>query len=365
MNETAYLIALSRAKEIGASTLKTLIEHFGSPSNVFGADIKEIKSVPHIGEKRAKALEEAIRGFSLKNILSEIDSLRARNINILTYFDKDYPQQLKEIPSPPLVLYIKGEIRPEDRFAIAVVGSRRPTHYGHSVAEKLSEELSSMGLTIISGLARGIDTASHIASLRSGGRTIAVLGSGIDVPYPPENKGLMQRIIASGAVISEFPPESGPSKETFPQRNRIISGLSLGVLVVEASRDSGALITASHAIEQGREVFAIPGSIYSETSGGTNELIKKGAKIVTSAKDIVEELSPLLKGFIKVSKERVRAEVSSEEKAICDILSGEPVHVDEILKTSGLSAQKALALLLELELKGIVRQAEGKRFYLA
>jgi len=365
MNETACLIALSRAKEIGASTLKTLIEHFGSASNIIEANLKEIKNIRGIGEKRAKALEEAIKGFSLKNILSEIDSLRARNINILSYLDRDYPQQLKEIPSPPLLLYIKGEIRPEDRFAIAVVGSRKPTHYGFSVAEKLSEELSSMGLTVISGLARGIDTASHIASLRCGGRTIAVLGSGIDVPYPPENKGLMKRIAISGAVVSEFPPEAGPSKETFPQRNRIISGLSLGVLVVEASRGSGALITASHAIEQGKEVFAIPGSIYSETSGGTNELIKKGAKIVTSAKDIVEELSGLLKGFIKLSKEMVRAEVSSEEKAICDILSREPVHVDEILKTSGLPAQKALALLLELELKGIVRQAEGKRFYLA
>ncbi len=243
------------------------------------------------------------------------------------------------------------------------MGSRKPTPYGAAVAHGMAKELSAIGLTVVSGLARGIDTAAHTGALVSG-RTIAVMGSGLDVPYPPENKLLMERISESGFVVTEFPPGTKPLKENFPRRNRLISGLSLGVLIVEAAADSGALITARHAHAQGREVFSVPGNISSPASTGTNELIRGGAKVVVSAKDILKELAPVLKGFIKSGK-KAKIEITEEEKALCDILSGEPVHVDEILRAAGMPPQKALSLLLGLELKGVIRQMEGKRFHLA
>jgi len=246
---------------------------------------------------------------------------------------------------------------------VAVVGSRKPTPYGAAVAHGMAKELSAIGLTVVSGLARGIDTAAHTGALISG-RTIAVMGSGLDVPYPPENKGLMERISADGFVMTEFPPGTKPLKENFPRRNRLISGLSMGVLIVEAGADSGALITARHARAQGKEVFSVPGNISSPASTGTNELIRGGAKVVVSAKDILKELAPVLKGFIK-SEKKAKIEITEEEKALCDILSGEPVHVDEILRAAGMPPQKALPVLLGLELKGVIRQMEGKRFYLA
>jgi DNA processing protein len=271
---------------------------------------------------------------------------------------------LRETDGAPVVLYAKGQLKPQDKYAFALVGSRKPTPYGVSVAETISERLASMGFTIVSGMARGIDAAAHRGVLRSGGRTIAVLGSGLDVPYPPEHKGLMQKIASSGVVFSELLPGAPPDKENFPKRNRLISGLSLGVLVVEATAKSGSLITAGYALEQGREVFAVPGNITSVNAQGTNELIRKGAVLTRNAEDIVEELAPLLKGFIR-SDNSERAEISEEEKKISAVLSGEPSHIDAISRQSSLPASRVLGLLLGLELKGIVRQTTGKRFYLA
>jgi DNA processing protein len=271
---------------------------------------------------------------------------------------------LREIEDAPMVIYLKGDTQPQDRYAIAIVGSRKPTHYGESVAENISEELASMGFTIVSGMARGIDALSHKGALSAGGRTIAVLGSGLDVPYPSENKMLMDRIASSGCVISEFPPGTPPDKENFPRRNRLISGLSLGTLVIEATSESGSLITARYALEQGREVFAVPGNITSSTSEGTNELIKKGAILARKAEDIIEELAPVLKGYIR-SKDKVKVEVTEEEKNLCNLLSGEPKQIDIISRESGLPSSKVLGILLGLELKGAVRQTTGKRFYLA
>jgi DNA processing protein len=221
-----------------------------------------------------------------------------------------------------------------------------------------------MGFTVVSGMARGIDSLSHNGALKTGGRTIAVLGSGIDIPYPPENKGLMEKIAASGFVVSEFPPGTPPDKENFPRRNRLISGLSLGVLVIEATADSGSLITARYAIEQGREVFSVPGNVTSPASEGTNDLIKKGAVLTRNAEDIVAELAPVLKGFIKV-KDKVKIEVTDEEKQLCNLLSGDPKQIDLISRESGLPTSRVLGLLLGLELKGAVKQLTGKRFYLA
>jgi DNA processing protein len=220
-----------------------------------------------------------------------------------------------------------------------------------------------MGFTIVSGMARGVDSISHMGALRAGGRTIAVLGSGVDVPYPPENKTLSDKISDAGCVVSEFLPGTPPDKENFPRRNRIISGLSLGVIVIEAASDSGALLTARYAVDQGREVFAVPGNITSVNSEGTHKLIRNGAVLVRKADDILEELAPVLKGFMK-ARGRVRIEVNDEEKKVCCLLSGEPKQIDAISRESGLPASEALGILLGLELKGAVKQITGKRFYL-
>jgi DNA processing protein len=262
-----------------------------------------------------------------------------------------------------VVLFVRGDILPEDRFAVAIVGSRKLTHYGALVAETLSADLASMGFTIVSGMARGVDSLSHMGALRAGGRTVAVLGSGVDVPYPPENKTLMDKIAGSSCVISEFLPGTPSDKENFPRRNRIISGLSLGVIVVEAASGSGALLTAGYAADQGREVFAVPGNITSSNSEGTNELIRNGAVLIRKAEDVIEELAPVLKGFIR-AKGRVRIQVTGKEERVCGLLSGEPKQIDIISRERGLPASEALGILLGLELKGAVKQITGKRFYL-
>jgi DNA processing protein len=282
---------------------------------------------------------------------------------VVTFRDADYPSMLRQTEDGPVLLYVKGSIQEEDKFAIAIVGSRKLSPYGKLVTERLSSELSRSGFTIVSGMARGIDTVAHTNSITSGGRTIAVLGSGIDRAYPPENRGLMERIAASGYVASEFPCGTEPNKENFPRRNRLISGLSMGVVVVEAAAGSGALITAGSALEQNREVFAVPGNITSPNSAGTNELIKKGAKLIQKSDDIIEELTPMLRGYIK-TKNKLKADVTEEEKKLCDILTGEPVHIDTLSRELSLSPAAALATLLGLEIKGIVRQSDGKRFYL-
>lgn len=361
MNDDICLIALNSIPEIGPSTIRKLISHFGSPTSIFSASLRELKGVDGVGKKKA----EAIKNFhDIKSVEDEVERLNVMGIRTVMFYSEDYPEMLKGIHDAPIVLYIKGEIKKEDRYAIAIVGSRKSTDYGVSVTMSIATELAGMGFTIVSGLARGIDTSAHTGAVRCGGRSIAVLGSGIDVPYPPENKGLMERISQSGFVMSEFPLGTGPNRENFPRRNRLISGLSMGVLVVEAGTDSGALITANHALEQGREVFSIPGNINSPTSSGTNELIKAGAKVVVSARDILEELAPVLKGFIKF-KEKVKITLSGEEETLSKILSGVPTHVDDISRQSRMPASKILSVLLSLELKGIVRQTEGSKFYLA
>lgn len=360
MADLRYWIALSAVPDIGPIFAKKLLSLFKTPERIFDAEMDDLLSLEGIGINRAKNIKE----FSLWEIVDkQIKVLEKEGIDVVSLHDSFYPEMLREIEDAPVVLYMKGDIQPQDRYAIAVVGSRKPTLYGTSVAENISGELVSMGFTVVSGLARGIDSISHKGALRAGGRTIAVLGSGLDVPYPSENRGLMDKIAGSGCVISEFPPGTSPDKENFPRRNRIISGLSLGVLVIEATSDSGSLITAGYALEQGREVFAIPGNITALTSEGTNELIRRGAILTRRAEDIVEELAPVLKGFIR-SKEKAKIEVTNEEKNLCNLLSGEPKHIDIISRESGLPTSKALEILLSLELKGAIRQIMGNRFYL-
>ncbi|MFN3739718.1 MAG: DNA-processing protein DprA [Thermodesulfovibrionales bacterium] len=358
-----YLLGLSLIKDIGPVMARSLIDTFGSAKEVFSQTEKSLMDVEGIGQQRAKAIREFNRWKDAEAIIKRCNDI---NIEIVSYLSNLYPENLKTIPDPPLILYMMGKPLPQDALAIAIVGSRRTSDYGRRAAEKLSRELAELGITIVSGLARGIDTIAHTACLRSGGRTIGVSGSGLDRPYPPENKELIKKIINNGYVISEFPPGTPPYKENFPQRNRLISGLSLAVIVVEAEAKSGALITAGYGLEQGREVFAVPGGIFSKTSQGTNSLIKKGAKPVTSVNDIFEELAPRLKGLIKEQQPSWEAqlEFSDREKAIINIMTEEPLHIDEITRKSGMSISECTSILLELELKGAVRQLQGKRFYL-
>lgn len=360
MTDLLYWIALSMIPDIGPVTVRRLISKFKKPQEVFLADINELKVVDGVGEKRASS----IKGFSgWKEVEKSLRWLEDEKVKVIPYTDKRYPFLLRQIEDGPVVLYLKGEIKDDDRFSIAIVGSRKATTYGRLVADKIATELAMSGFTIISGMARGIDTIAHLASLKAGGRTIAVLGSGIDFIYPPENKGLFERITEAGCVITEFPLKTPPNKENFPKRNRLISGLSLGVVVVEATEGSGALITARAALEQNREVFAVPGNINSPNSKGTNELIKGGAILVQGSDDIIKELAPQLRGFIRPKKKEY-LDLTDEERQVCNKLTSEPRHIDEIIREMGLSMQRMLSILLGLEMKGIVGQTEGKRFYL-
>jgi DNA processing protein len=361
MSAVRYWIALSMVPDVGPVRARRLLSVFRSPENIFDAKMNELKDLEGIGLHIAKNIRE----FSLwKSIEKQMGVMEKKGIQAVCMDDPSYPEMLREAEGSPVVLYMKGDVLPEDRYSIAVVGSRTMTDYGASVAERFSGDLATMGFTVVSGMARGIDSLAHKAAIKARGRTIAVLGSGLDVPYPPENKFLMEKIASSGCVMSEFPPGTPPDKENFPRRNRLISGLSLGVLVIEAAATSGALITARYANDQGRTVFAVPGNITSQKSDGTNRLIREGAVPVRSAEEIVGELAPVLKGFIRL-KEELKIEVNDDEKILCNLLSGEPKQVDIIARESSWPASKVLGTLLGLELKGAVKQITGKRFYLA
>jgi len=291
---------------------------------------------------------------------------------IIALADERYPELLRAIPDPPAVLYCDGVPEPGDRQAVAIVGSRQATPYGLRVTDALAGELSALGFTIVSGFARGIDAAAHRAALATGGRTIAVLGCGLDVDYPPGHASLHAEIAASGAVLTEFIAGTPPRATNFPRRNRIISGLALGVVVVEAAEDSGSLITARLALEQGREVFAVPGPVDASTSRGPHGLIKQGAKLVETVDDIVEELLPQIErpeGPVKSSRKILPTpdlpNLSTEERLVFDQMSREPLHLDELTERSRLTSAEAAGILLGLELKGVVRQLPGQRYCLA
>jgi len=365
-----YWLALSLAKDIGPITAKKLLSAFHSPEEIFRASEKDLQAVCDIRGSRARAILD----FDLWDIVDkDIEHMDRTGIEAVTFCDTGYPESLRQIDDSPVILYMKGRILPEDRYALGIVGSRSMSLYGKETAWIFSSSLAARGLTIVSGLARGIDTTAHKGALKAGGRSIAVLGCGIDIVYPPENEGLMKDLAENGTVISEFPLGTPPNRENFPRRNRLISGLSLGVLVVEAAAGSGSLITADYALEQGKEIFAVPGGVTSATSVGSNALIKKGAKLAQNVDDIITELAPLLRGMMRLDiankgPEMVTdlsgLEINDKEKAICKALSSEPRHIDLISRETGIAPQKLLGLMLSLELKGVVRQAEGKRFYI-
>jgi DNA processing protein len=356
------------ARDIGISSYRKLLSRFHSAENIFNATYKELAATVNIGASKA----ESIRSFSRWDIVDrEIAKAESKGVSIIHFLHPDYPEQLRNFDDAPVVIYVKGRICPDDLNSVAVVGSRLMSEYGKKAVRELSGGLAAAGLTIISGMARGIDTAAHEAALNAGGRTIAVLGSGLDIIYPSENRRLFNKITESGAVISEFPFGTGPLKENFPRRNRLISGLSLGVLVVEAAPNSGSLITASYALEQGKEIFAVPGNIGQKNSEGTNRLISSGAKLVLNVSDIIEELAPKIKKQLDLSGSktgtditaRIEAlEINEDEKAICTVLASGPQHIDQILRQLNIPSSKLSGILLNLELKGIVKQLDGKKF---
>jgi DNA processing protein len=359
-NLLKYWLAWNEIPDIGPKRFYKLLEYFGSADTAWQAKSGEISRVLNLSPKISSRISEEKNNI---NPEQELDFIHKYKVNVLTMEDALYPENLKTIHYPPPVLYYNGTIAESDKNSISIVGSRKATYYGKMVAEKLSKDLALAGLTIISGMARGIDTAAHKGALSVNGRTIAVLGCGLDHIYPPENRRLAQEIQESGAIISEFPLSTLPERQNFPRRNRIISGLSLGTVIVEAAEKSGALITADFALDQGREVFAIPGNINSPLSNGSHNLIKQGAKLVNNYQDILEEIHIVLPQK-KAEKEMVKENTSlnEEEKIIYRLITKEPTQIDEIIEASKLSAGKVSEILLNLELKDLIKEIEGKRF---
>jgi DNA processing protein len=362
VEDISYWVALSLIPGVGSVLFKRLIDAFSNPEAVFKAPCKELLRVEGVGEKVGREIQ---KGPSEKKVERELTLLQDVGGKILTFHDSLYPKRLKEIYDPPPLIYMRGELKERDDFALSIVGSRRTSPYGRWVTEKISQEIARQGVTIVSGMARGIDSVAHGGAISGGGRTLAVLGSGVDVVYPPENRSLYGQIMDHGAVLSEFPMGSPPEGIHFPRRNRIISGLSIGVVVIQASDESGSLITADYALEQGREVFAIPGNVGADGSRGTNRLIKEGAKLVESSDDILEEILPQWKrereeGLSKASTPE--QDLSKEEKIICQLLGDSPLHIDGIIRESRLDPGRVSSLLMDLELKGLIIQWPGKCF---
>ncbi|MDH4222059.1 MAG: DNA-processing protein DprA [candidate division Zixibacteria bacterium] len=358
-SEIKEWVGLSLVPEVGPKRFISLLNHFDSPEKVFSASLKELEQIPDIGRVVAKSIKDF-------NLWDEAEKQSTRiveeGINFITLNSGEYPVNLKNIYDPPPYLFLKGELKKEDNRALAIIGTRTPSAYGKLITEKITKELVEEGITIISGFARGIDSISHHYALESKGRTIGVLGSGLDVIYPPENKSLAERIVKNGALLSEFLLGTKPEGTNFPKRNRLISGLSFGVVIIEAGMKSGALLTAKLALDQGREVFAIPGNISSLRSEGTNWLIKEGAKLVTRSVDILEELKSVLSQDKKELRKEEEYPLSDKEQKVYQLLSAEPAHIDLIAEESELATPTALSVLLNLELKGLVRQLSGKNF---
>ena len=346
---------------LGPAAFSVLVQHFQSPGEVLRTPPARLCTVPNIGAETARAIQEdRDEGWAEK----QMARARGADIRILTLADAAYPSLLRQIYAPPPVLFVRGTIDVCADPTVALVGSRSFTPYGRDAACRLADELALRDITVVSGMARGIDTHAHQGALGRNGRTAAVLGCGLDRPYPPENIDLFGRICETGVAISEFPLGTTPESHNFPRRNRIISGLSLGVVVVEAGERSGALITARHALEQNREVFAVPGSIYSEKSAGANRLIKQGAVLVQTVNDILQELpGALLQAPDRLVAKGAPPDLSRDEQAVFNSLSPDlPQHIDAIAARAGLSPSQALPVLLALELANRVEQRPGKQF---
>jgi DNA processing protein len=362
MNSTEACIALNMLPTMGPVRLRRLLEVFETPEKVLTAKRDQLRQIEGIGTDVA---EQIVTWESIVDLEAELSRIRDFGATVITQDSPVYPKSLREIHAPPIVLYLWGEIQERDQHAIGVIGARRTTHYGLECAKKLSYQIAYAGLTVISGLARGIDTAAHQGALAAKGRTIAVIGSGLLEIYPPENRALAEKIRnGNGAVVSEFSMQIQPDRQTFPMRNRIISGWSHGILVVEAGVNSGALITASQAIEQGRSVYAVPGHINAPSAMGSNRLIQQGAKLVTSANDILDDLQILLPETAPSPEAAVRPlpELSTDERRVYDAIETAETPIDRIAAKCDLPTGTVSSTLLRLELKRLVKQLPGKYF---
>ena len=354
--EKVFKIWLSAVKGIGYKNFVQLMEFFKTAEEVYKA--KEIDIFRAVGSK--KLAQKIIEAQKL-NPFDYIERLQNLKISVYTLEEEEYPEELKNIYDPPPVLYLKGNINLKDNLCIAMVGSRNATFYGKQVAQKLAHELSERGITVVSGMARGIDSFSHIGALKERGKTIAVLGNGINIVYPRENKKLMEQISEEGLLVSEFPLDTSPLPQNFPLRNRIISGLSLGVVVIEAGIKSGSLLTAQFALEQGKEVFAVPGNITSAYSRGTNELIKQGAKIVIGVEDILEEFN-LREDVQQKIEENLMSSLTEEEKEVYDFICEAPRDIEEIAGHVKIKISKVNVILSSLMLKGMIEKLPGNKY---
>jgi DNA processing protein len=356
---TLSWIGLSSIPGVGRVTFRRLVRNFGSAARVLAASEDELREIGGLSEKAARE----VRSFPWRERSeAELEQADSAAVSIVTADDPEFPEPLKNTPDPPLFLYIRGSLGPATGNAVAMVGTRTPTHYGLTVTHRMAYELASQGITVVSGMARGIDTQAHKGALAAKGRTIAVLGCGIDTAYPPENKGLMEEIARSGAVLTENPFGTKPEGGYFPARNRIISGLSAGTVIIEAAEDSGSLITADYTLKQERKLFAVPGNISSLTSRGTNSLIKQGARLVETAEDVLRGLE-LYKGRnAGAAVRRSPPSITDEERSVFDTVSAEPKHIDAIMAESGRAPGRLGGILTTLELKGLVKQLPGKYF---
>jgi len=362
MEPREAFVALNLIDHVGPVRVRQLLEHFGEAPAILQASKHQLLHVQGIGEDTADSIAHWEKNIDLN---AELERIADSGCHIVTQADPEYPELLGHIYDPPFVLYVKGQLLPKDKNAVSIVGSRMTTHYGIEVARKLAYQLASLGVTVVSGGARGIDTAAHQGALSGKGRTVAVLGTGINIVFPPENAELFERIAANGAVVTQFPFNRPADKQTFPIRNRIVAGMTLGTVVVEANLTSGALITANFATEYGRQVFAVPGRIDSPRSKGCHDLIKKGAKLCEGAEDILSEFEYLFPG---TNRPAARNEglpaitLSENEQKAYDTLSNEEITIDDVIRHSGLPSSAVSVALLALEMKRLIRQLPGKLF---
>ena len=364
MDAREAMVALNLIDGIGPVRARLLLEHFADPAAILKASASQLQRVNNIGPETAAAIAGWEKSIDLKGELQRIEQF---GCHIVIPSDETYPELLKHIYDPPIVLYVKGALSVKDKNAVAVVGSRMTTHYGMEVARKLAFQLAYIGVTVVSGGARGIDTAAHQGALHSKGRTVAVLGTGINLVFPAENKELFERIAAQGAVVTQFPFNRKADKQSFPIRNRLVAGMTLGTVVVEANLTSGALITAKMAADNGRQVFAVPGRIDSPRSKGCHELIKNGAKLCEGAEDILCEFEYLFPANDRPSKVKDSPNLpafslSENETAVYDVVDNEELAIDDIIRRSGLPASTVSVALLGLEMKRLLRQLPGKVF---
>lgn len=365
LDEREYVawLALARVRGLGCVGFKKLAEYFGAPTRAFSASERELAQVPGLDRG---AIEGLLTFSAWDEVRNELDRVSEAGARVIPFSASNYPPRLRLIADPPPFFYAKGEMQEEDAKAVAVVGSRSASDYGIRITCDLCRGLASLGFTVVSGMARGIDGAAHEAALATGGRTVAVLGSGVDVIYPTEHEGLYKRICQSGAILSELPMSTPPFSYNFPARNRLISGLSLGVVVVEATERSGSLITAGFALEQGREVFAVPGEAGASRSRGTHRLIRQGAKLVETVEDVIEEIAPQLLARAGLPQRGASVTLPSDAgmdaRKIFALVMERPRQIDEVIEASGLSPARVSEILLDLEIKGFLKQLPGKRF---